>query len=99
MPSSNVCIVLIKTIEHSENKNITQSGMFENEIEPGVLQCSVRHSRVLQEYLRHKPRATDRVSILSVLCEILQIVCLLNIGLEHSRSNLVFKMCNIFICV
>ena len=26
----------------------------------------------------------------------LQIVCFLNTGLEHSRSNLVFEICNLF---
>ena len=66
--------------------------MFENEIGPGVLQSSVRQTRVLQEYQRHKPHATDYMSILPVLCEILQIICLLITGLEHPRSNLVFEM-------
>ena len=31
-----------KTIEHSENRIITQSGPFENEIRPGVLKFSVQ---------------------------------------------------------
>ena len=30
-----------QVIEHSENEIITQSGLFENEIRPGVLQCGV----------------------------------------------------------
>ena len=40
------------TIEHSENIIIFQSEMFENEIGPGVLQSSVRQTRVLQGYQR-----------------------------------------------
>ena len=71
--------------------------MFENDIRPGVLQSSIRQTRVLQEYQRHKPGATDYVSILSVLCKILQILCILKTGPEHSRSNLVFEMLDNFI--
>ena len=51
------------TIEHSENGIIFQSGMFENEIGPGVLQSSIRQTRVLQEYQMNKPRATDVDSV------------------------------------
>ena len=71
--------------------------MFENEIGPGVLQSSVRQTRVLQKYQKHKPRATDSVLILSVLCEIMHILCLLNTGSEHSGSDLIFKMSDNFI--
>ena len=85
-------------IEHSENKIVTNSGMLENEIRPGVLQSSVRHTRVLQEYQKRKSRAADYVSILFVLPDFLRILCLLNIGSEQSRSNLVFEMHNNFIC-
>ena len=52
--------------EHSENKIIRQSGMFENEIGPEVFQSNVRQSRTLLEYQRHTPHATDFVSILSI---------------------------------
>ena len=76
-------------MEHSENEIITLSRMFENEIGPGVLQSRVQQTRVLQEYQKHNPCASDYVSILSM--NYLQIVCLLNAGLEHSRSNLVFE--------
>ena len=76
---------------------IFQSGMFENEIGPGVLQSSVRQTRLLQEYQRHKPRVTDCMSIPFVLCEILQIICLLITGPEHSRPNLVFELLDNFI--
>ena len=63
-------------IERSENKIITQSALIENEIGPGILCSSVQQIRALQKYQRHKPCATDYVSILSLLCEILHIVCL-----------------------
>ena len=45
---------------------------------------------MLKEYQRQNPRATDYLSILSLLCEILHTADLLSAGLEHSRSNLVF---------
>ena len=42
----DVCVcymnILVTLIEHSEDNVITQSGVFENEIEPGVLQSSVQ---------------------------------------------------------
>ena len=63
-------VMLLLTIEHSENKIITQSGMFENEIGPGLLESSVRQTHALQEYQRHRPCATDYVSILSMFSEI-----------------------------
>ena len=62
--------LFLEGTERSENKVITQSGMFKNEIRSGLLQSSVRQTRVLQEYQMRKPRATDYVLILSVLCEI-----------------------------
>ena len=71
--------------------------MSENEIGPGVLQSSVWKTRVLQKYQRHKPRATDSVLILSVLCEIMHILCLLNTGSEHSGFDLIFEMRDNFI--
>ena len=61
---------LVKLIEHSDNKSITKSGLFGNEIGPGVLQSKAQQTRLLQECQRHKPCATDYVSILSLLCEI-----------------------------
>ena len=48
-------------IERSENKVIVQSGLFENEIGPGVLQSSVQQIRPFQEYQMHKTCATDCV--------------------------------------
>ena len=35
-----------------------------------MLQSSVQYTRVLQEYQRHKPCATDYVSFLSLFCEL-----------------------------
>ena len=47
-----------------------RSGLFENEIEPGVLWSSIQQTCPLPECERNKQRATDHVSILSLLCEI-----------------------------
>ena len=58
-------------IKHSEYRIIRQSGLFENEIEPGVLHSSVQQTRALDEYEMYKPSATDYVSILSGLRDIL----------------------------
>ena len=41
-------------IEHSENKVVRQSGPFETEIGPGVLQSSFHQICQLQECQRHK---------------------------------------------
>ena len=71
--------------------------MCENEIGLGVLQSSVRQTRVLQEYQRYKLRPTDYVSILSVLCETFVDFMLFNTGPEYSRSHLVFEVHNNFI--
>ena len=43
-------------MEHSENNVITQFGMLENEIRPGVLQPSVQHTFAMQEWQRQKLR-------------------------------------------
>ena len=59
------------TREHSRNKIIMQPGLFENQIRPGVLQSTVQQTRVLHEYQKHKPHATDYVSMLSLRYEIL----------------------------
>ena len=44
--------------------------MFENENGPEVLQSNAQQTQVPQGYQIHKERATDYVSIQSVLCEI-----------------------------
>ena len=74
------------------NKVIAQSGLFENDIGPGVFQFSVQQTCLLQESQRHKPDVTNYGSILSLPSRTLAWQCLLNAGLEHSRSNLVFKI-------
>ena len=71
--------------------------MFGNEIGPGLLQFSVRQARVLQEYQTHKARATDYVSILSVLCEIFADFMLFEGWTGELQPNLVFEMRNNFI--
>ena len=66
-------------IEHSENKIIRQSGMFGNrKIGPGLLQSNVRQTRARARTPRHTLRATDYMSILSVLDEIFADRTLLN---------------------
>ena len=40
---------MLASIEHSENKIIAQSGLFENEIGPGVLSSSVQQPLALRE--------------------------------------------------
>ena len=83
------------TIEHSGNKTIVQSGLFENEIGHGVLQSSVQKTRT--------PKAQSKghllYFILSYLSGILAGECSLNARLEHPRSNLIilFWECSIVI--
>ena len=71
-------------------------GMVENEIGPGMLQSTVRQTRLLQEYQRHKLRVTDYVLILSVLCESFADYMSFHTGLEHlvfdMRDNFIFGM-------
>ena len=90
---------IIILIEHSENRIITQSGMFENEIGPRILQSSIQQTRALEEYKRHKLSATRFVSTLSKCCvKFSQIVCFLNTGLELFRSNLVLEIRIKWVC-
>ena len=39
-------IIRMLVTEHSENKIITQSGLFENEVGPGVLQSSIQQTNI-----------------------------------------------------
>ena len=87
----------IQSIEHSGNKIIVQSGMFENEIGPVMLQSSVRQTQVLQEYQRHKPRATDYVSLLSVLCEMFADFTFVEYWTVALQVQPRCEMCNSFI--
>ena len=57
------------SIEHSENKIITQSGLSGEKIGPGVLHSRVQQTSVLQEYQRHKQCATNYVSLF-LFCEL-----------------------------
>ena len=77
--------------EHSKNKIIIQSELFENEIGPRILQSSIQQTQTLEEYKRHKQSATRFVSIQPVLCEIFANCMFLKAGLELSRCNLVSK--------
>ena len=58
-------------LPYSENRIIVQSGLFENEIGPGMLKSSVQKTCVQQERQRHKAGATEYVSILSFFSGIL----------------------------
>ena len=86
---------------HSENKIIVQSELCETEIVPGMLQSSVQKACVLQERQRHKPKATDYISILSFFSWNFFEECLLyarhHARLKHSRSNFVFDIRQDFI--
>ena len=53
-----------------------------------------RQTCSLQESQRHKAYVTDYSTILFLLSRILAGQCLLDAGLEHSRSNLVFEIHN-----
>ena len=58
-----------KVIEHSENKTITQTGLFGNEVEPGVLKPNVKRRARFRN--ANKVQAADHISILSFLTRIL----------------------------
>ena len=58
-------------MEHSENGIITLFRLFENEIRPGVLKLTVQKVHKLQENQRHKESATENVSVLPLLSEML----------------------------
>ena len=60
-------VSMSQSIEHSENKIITLSGLFGNEMGPGVLYPSVQQTQVLQDIQRLKVFATNYVSIRSFL--------------------------------
>ena len=74
-----------------------QSGLFKNETGPGMLQSSVQQTKVLQEFQRHKPCATDFVSFLFLPFELFA-DCMFaeGAGLGDSRPNLVFETRNNF---
>ena len=98
---------MLKTIatEHSENKVIMQSGLFENEIRPGVLHSVFSVQRLVNQRPLEEGRIPKvqtmcnyHVSILSLLYgNFCKLLCLLTTGLEQSRSNLVLEIHNRFI--
>ena len=53
-----------RAIDHSENKLITLSGLFESKLGPGKLQSSVQQTRPVQECQRQKVLVSDYVSTL-----------------------------------
>ena len=75
-------------MEPSRNKIIKCS---ENKVEPEVLHSSVQQIHSLQEF--HTTRMESKHTRLFTITasSILQHSCLLNIELEHTRHNLVFK--------
>ena len=44
----------IRVTEHSENKVIVESGLFEKEIGPGLHQSSIQQTLALQNYQKNK---------------------------------------------
>ena len=50
--------------EHSENKIIVQSCVLENEVEPGVLQCSRQQTVIFQECKSNMAEATEGVLVI-----------------------------------
>ena len=75
-------------IEHSKNKIITH---FENEVGPGVLWSGNLQTYNLQNIAQHGQNRHLISCTWFVPLVFLQHSCLSNAGLEHSRSDLVFK--------
>ena len=84
-------------MEHSENNFTTQSGLFENEIESGMFQCSVQQTQVLQDTEGRNHVQLIMYDFCPYSINYLLIVCLFNAKLEHSRPNLVLEARNNFI--
>ena len=59
------------TIEHSENKVFTQSGMFENEIEPGVLHSAFDKHEYCKNTKAAKAQTTCNVDSVRIVQKIL----------------------------
>ena len=85
---SNTEISQYTAIEHSENKIITH---FENEVGPGVLWSSNQQTYNLQNFAQHRQNRHIISCTWFVPLVFLQHSCLSNAGLEHSRSDLIFK--------
>ena len=63
---AKLCLSLQGRIEHPENNIIAQSGLFQNEIGPGVFQFNAQWTWTLQKCQKHKAQTTDYISILSL---------------------------------
>ena len=85
---SNTEISQYTAIEYSENKIITH---FENEVGPGVLWSSNQQTCNLQNFAQHGQNRHIISCTWFVPLVFLQHSCLSNAGLEHSRSDLIFK--------
>ena len=81
-------------IWHSENKIITH---FENEVGSGVFRSSIQQTYNLHVF--HTVRTESTHNQLHVIFHLvfLQHSCLSNAGLEHFRSDLVYRLRNNFI--
>ena len=55
------------SIEHSENKIITQSEPFQNEIGPGVFQCVQRSTKTSVARIPKAQTMCNRLCVISVL--------------------------------
>ena len=84
-------------IENSENKIITQSRLFANEIGPTVLQSRVQQYACCKNAKGKTRRKVTTFYFCPCCLEFLHGDYLMEAGLEHSRSNLVFKIGNNFI--
>ena len=84
-------------IEHSENESITQFGLVENQMRLGVFQSSIKEHTCCNNAKGTKRRPFTMFQPCPTSLEFLQVACLLNTGLQHSRSNFVFEIENNFI--
>ena len=76
---------------------ITLFGLFENEIGPGVLQLTVQKVSTLQENKGTRSQPLKMFRFCPCCLEFLKGICLLNGGLDHSRSSLVSEIRDDFI--
>ena len=79
---------LSQSTKHSKNKIITY---FENKVGPGVLQSNVQQYTICKSFTKQGQNRHIISCTWFVTLVFLQHSCLLSAGLEHSRSNLVFK--------
>ena len=82
-------------IKHCEYKAVTQCRLFVNETAPGH-STNISTAKIPKAQNKSNCLCLD-FSLFSEILKFLQIVCLLNTGLEHSRFNHVFELPNNFI--